>query len=621
MAAALEHRGPDDSGVFTDGPCGLAHARLSIIDVTHSTQPMRSRCGGFALSYNGELYNYPELRSQLASAGVSFQTSGDTEVLLQCLQRDWIDALPRLDGMFGFAVWDSRERRLLLVRDPIGEKPVFYASPAPGLLIFGSEIKALLEHPEIETELNVETLRQVLRFRASYGPQTLYQRVHQLEPGHYLEFTATGLRVGCYYDVVEKTLAAMDHAATLSEQDLIRHGEELLNRSVRRRLLADVPVGAFLSGGLDSSLVVSLVRSLREPNEEVRTFSVGFSDDKHSELPYAGMVAAQLGTNHTEVHVEAAEYRSLLPQMTTFRDAPISEPADIAIAKMSRIAKQTVKVVLSGEGADEVFGGYPKYRFASAPRALRMAVRCFGDQRTAWVAGLCGLNRRRALVAARALSLPEELDRLTQWFSYLSRSDLVGLLPGLGWEQQDWDRTVQSQRDALHRASGDSSVRRMQMVDCLTWLPGNLLERGDRMTMAAGLELRLPFLDIELVPFGLALPDRLKVSRRALKWIVRRWARRHIPETILRRKKWGFRVPLESWFRGPLRSMLHQYLTSPGGICGTYGDRRRISSLLTAHDRGDLDANLTLWSLLTTEVWYQHVYLARSQSRILSKVG
>lgn len=622
MAAAMRHRGPDDSGVVVDGACGLAHARLSIIDVAHSVQPMRSRPERFTLAYNGELYNYPELRDHLAASGAVFETSGDTEVLLKSLERHWAAALPRLDGMFGFAIWDAREQRLLLARDPIGEKPVFYASPSPGLLVFGSEIKAVLEHPDVEQRLNVDTLRQVLRFRASYGAPTLYEGVHQLPPGHYLDFSASGgLRIGCYYDVAEKTAAAMERSGGMTADQLVEQGEQLLNRSVRRRLLADVPVGAFLSGGLDSSLIVSLVRSMRAPGEEVRTFSVGFSDDQHSELPFAAMVAQQIGTTHSEVHVDAADYRSMLLEMTGFRDAPISEPADVAIAKMSRAARESVKVVLSGEGADEVFGGYPKYWLAGAPRALRLAVRCVGDRRAARVAGMCGLNERRALVAARAISLPDELGRLTQWFSYLSRHDLLDLLPGIGWEQSAWDRTVQSQHDALRRSAGDSAVRRMQMVDCLTWLPGNLLERGDRMTMASGLELRLPFLDIELVPYGLALPDRLKVSGRTLKWVVRQWARKHVPEAILRRKKWGFRVPLDKWFRGPLRDMLRQYLLSPAGICGTYGDRRQIAALLDAHDGGTVDANLTLWSLLTAEVWYQDVYSARSSARTLSRAG
>jgi asparagine synthase (glutamine-hydrolysing) len=621
MAASLRHRGPDDTGVMINGACGLAHARLSIIDVAHSVQPMRSRCGRFALAYNGELYNYPELRDELLSSGAQFETSGDTEVLLQSLQRRWIETLPGLDGMFGFAIWDAREQRLLLARDPIGEKPLFYANPAPGLLVFGSEIKALLEHPDVEAQLNVDTLRQVLRFRASYGAETLYQDVRQLEPGHWLEFTSSGLRIGCYYDLAKRTAAATERLALMSSDEVIRHGEELLTRSVRRRLLADVPVGAFLSGGLDSSLIVALMRSLRQDHETVRTFSVGFAHDQHSELPFAAMVADRLGTNHTEVHVDPATYASELAHMSTFRDAPISEPADIAIARMSRVAKETVKVVLSGEGADEVFGGYPKYRFANVPRVLRAAMRGIGDQRAAWAAGLCGINRRRALVAARALSHRDELSRLTQWFSYLSRPDLIALLPGLGWEQIEWDRTVDSQQDALRRAVGDSPVRRMQVVDCLTWLPGNLLERGDRMTMAAGLELRLPFLDIELTPYGLALPDRFKVSRRSLKWIVRKWAAKHLPKTILHKKKWGFRVPLAQWFRGSLRSMLFEHLTNPQGICGTFGDRAQITALLESHDRGDVDANLTLWSLLTAEVWYQNVFRARSANHPVPAAG
>jgi asparagine synthase (glutamine-hydrolysing) len=334
-------------------------------------------------------------------------------------------------------------------------------------------------------------------------------------------------------------------------------------------------------------------------------------------LPFAQTVAHALGTAHTTVELTEGDYARRLAEMTACRDAPISEPADVAIAQMSDVAKRTVKVVLSGEGSDEVFCGYPKYRFADASWALRTGIRAAGPTRVAALAGLLGMDRRRVLVLARSLSQATELDRLVQWFSYLERSMLAELLPGLGWADAAWEETTAAQSATLRHAQrlGLDPFARMQLVDCLTWLPGNLLERGDRMTMAAGLEARVPFLDRALAPWGVALPSRLKVNGNSLKWIVRQWARRLLPPQILERPKWGFRVPLADWFRGSLRPMLYDHLTSSRGLCARFGDVARVRRLLDAHDRGEQDANLSLWSLLAAEVWYQDVFVGRDVPR------
>ncbi|HZZ43825.1 MAG TPA: asparagine synthase (glutamine-hydrolyzing) [Tepidisphaeraceae bacterium] len=618
MAFALRRRGPDAHGTLIDGPCGLAHTRLSIIDLAGSPQPMQlnGNCSDVSGVFNGEIYNYQQLRTNLVAHGERFETSGDTEVLLRWVAREWNKALPRFDGMFAFGAWDRRRRSLLLGRDAIGEKPLFYSTPRPGLLVFGSEVKAVLEHPEVNTELDNDALRQALRFRAVYGERSLHRGVRQLPPGHFLEFSASGVVVGRFYNIADEAAQTREAMTGLGETALIEHGEKILRQSVAERLIGDVPVGAFLSGGLDSSLIVALMRQLRAPGEEVRTFSVGFDQDRFSELPFARTVANAIGTQHTEVHVSQQDYVRRLSELSACRDGPVSEPADVAVAEMSRIARQSVKVVLSGEGSDEVFCGYPKYQFARANWMLRQPFRLAGPRRTAWVAGMFGVDRRRALVAARALSLPSELDRITQWFSYLDRADLQHLLPGLGWSEDDWISTTDSQRQSLHQASSFPAAERMQIVDCLTWLPGNMLERGDRMTMAEGLEARVPFLDKELVAFGLALPSNMKIRGKTLKWIARRWASKHLPSEIFNRPKWGFRVPLAEWFHGDLRPLLHDYLESADGLCGTYGNRAAVSKLLEQHDSRIVDVSLTLWTLLSAEIWYRDVYLARRSQRM-----
>ncbi len=383
-------------------------------------------------------------------------------------------------------------------------------------------------------------------------------------------------------------------------------------KSVRERLIADVPVGAFLSGGLDSSLIVGAMRKIRPESAEIRTFSVGFSDDPHSELAYAQVVADAVGTRHTPITVGPEAFVRRMAELSACRDAPVSQPADVAVAEMSRIARESVKVVLSGEGADEIFSGYPKYAFAAAPLVLRKAIALVGAEPTAWLAGAFGMDRTRALVAARALACRTEAESAVQWFSYFDRRDLQSLLPGIDWGDAAWDRTMAAHVAAAGRGSEASPMFRMQAMDCLTWLPGNMLERGDRMTMAEGLEVRPPFLDKELAAFGLALPDRLKVRGKVSKWIVRQWAAELLPESIVNRRKWGFHVPLANWFRGPMRPMLHDYLGTDHGLCGIYGDRAALARLLESHDQGRVDASNSLWTLLSAEVWYQDVYLARN---------
>jgi asparagine synthase (glutamine-hydrolysing) len=611
MAASLARRGPDAQGIHVDGACGFAHARLSIIDIAGSPQPMAPPDSDLSLVFNGEVYNYKELREELRADGASFGTAGDTEVVLRLLERHGEAGLPRLDAMFAFAIWDRRSKTLLLARDAIGEKPLFYATPAPGLFVFGSEIKALLKHPAVDPALDEAALRQALRFRAVYGEATLYKGVRQLEPGCWLSLSRSGVRTGRFHDLTADVRCARQDQHGLSETALIEAGKSLFEQSVRERLVADVPVGAFLSGGLDSSLIVAAMRKLRAPGEEIRTFSVGFTGDPNSELGYAQTVAEALGTVHRPISVGPEAFVARLAELSACRDAPMSQPADVAIAEMSRLARQSVKVVLSGEGADEVFAGYPKYGMAKVPAPVRAAIRFTGPERVAALAGFAGLDRTRARVAARALARPTEVDRMTQWFSYWDRADLAGLLPSLGWSDADWAATLAPQAAAMAEAGEGGPLYRMQALDCRTWLPGNMLERGDRMTMAEGLEMRPPFLDKALVAWGLALPDRLKVRGGVGKLIVRRWAADLLPAQIVGRRKWGFRVPLGDWFRGPLRPLLNDYVGAQRGLCGQYGDRPAIARLLERHQSGAADLGETLWTLLVAEIWYQDVFTPR----------
>ena len=371
----------------------------------------------------------------------------------------------------------------------------------------------------------------------------------------------------------------------IDDNELIRRGRDLFMDSMRQRLVADVPVGAFLSGGLDSSLIVAAMRELRAPNEQIQTFSVGFAGDPHSELKYAETVADAFHTLHRPIVVGPEAYIRRLAELSDCRDGPVSQPADVAIAEMSpRWPEQTVeKRRCQAKGRRRgKFAGYPKHAYADPPWAIRRALSIMQPSLAANLTGLLGMDRRRALVAFRAMAGSNEWSGWFNGSSYFDRGDgLRELFPGLGWSDIDMDRSVETQAAALADVAGEGPLFRMQAVDFATWLPGNMLERGDRMTMAEGLEVRPPFpWQASWTAFGLALPDRLKDSGRGGgKWIVRQWAKEFLPPAITNRAKWGFRVPLAEWFRGPLRDMLYGYLSDGAGLVGRYGDQAALAEL------------------------------------------
>ena len=428
----------------------------------------------------------------------------------------------------------------------------------------------------------------------------------QLRPGQYLAFSRGGLTMGTFFSLVEALVEARANQRALSDRDLIGAGEAMFLEFVRRRLTADVPVGLYLSGGLDSSLIAAAMRSTLGSGKDIHTFSVGYQDDPRSELAQAEHVSRIVNAQHHAVRVGPADFISRWPALSARRDSPLSEPAEVAFATMSEIAKDRVSVALSGEGADEIFAGYPKYKFAATPWVARYALRLLGTERVSSLAQLTGLDATRAVIATRALAHPSEIDRLTQWFSDGNRADLRRLLPGLDWSDENWAQTNCDAEAALTLSPKSTPLRRMQVLDCLTWLPGNILAYGDRMSMAHGLEVRLPFLNVPLAAFGLGLPDRLKVRAGQQKWLPRQWRVGSLPANVLSRRKWGFRAPLAQWFRGPLRSLLRDHLTDPRGLCAQYGDAAALEQLLAAHDSGRVDLSAKLWKLLSTEMWCQH---------------
>ncbi|MCA8949742.1 MAG: asparagine synthase (glutamine-hydrolyzing) [Planctomycetes bacterium] len=590
MAARLHHRGPDGDGfaIYGDTGVGFGHTRLSIIDVAGSPQPMTSVAAPFHLTYNGEIFNYADVRAELLAAGVELRTRGDTEVLLETLRRDGLRGLDRLHGQFAFACFDERDGTLLLARDRLGILPLYWCE-GPGFFAFASEIKALL--PVLgEPVLDDEAVEDYLTYRSVPPPRTLFRGVHKLTAGHALRVDAAGrVREETYWALP----AALD-GAELDGDEAIAAVDAALRRAVAGRLVADVPVGAYLSGGLDSSLTVALMKELRAGGA-VETFAAGFADPRFDELPYARQVSEAVGTTHHEIQVTAADFRAHWERLCWHRDGPISEPADVAIFRIAEYARQSVKVLLSGEGADELFAGYPKYAYEpklglplTMPGFLRVPLARIGER-------MLPLSKARARQAARALTGRDTAERLQTWFAPFTWYERRALHAGYG------ERRSLGQYE---RCEGDH-LRRMLYVDCHTWLADNLLERGDRMSMAASIENRPPFLDHELVELAFRVSSAMKVRGGSGKWILKEIARRHLPAAIVDRKKVGFRVPLDEWFRDGLKDYAHDLLLGPSSFVSSYLARGPIERMLQDHLRGRRDEQLRLWTLLGLEVWHR----------------
>jgi asparagine synthase (glutamine-hydrolysing) len=586
MAAQLEHRGPDDEGFLIRGSVGFGHKRLSIIDVEHSTQPMSSVDGSLHVCFNGEILNYKELRRETP---YPYQTSGDTEVLLSSFDRYGARAVERLMGQFAYALYSERDDSLWLFRDRLGILPLYYYCDAH-MLAFASEIKALLPALPRAPHVDIESLDAYLARRSVPAPWTLFAGVRKLSPGCALEIGPEGLRSEPqpYWQLPEPS-----DASNLTDEQAVDALETRLLEAVRRNLVADVPVGAYLSGGVDSSLLTALMRSIA-PDQEIRTFSATFGDPRFDESAYARSVADQQRTMHEEVHVGGDDFLRLWPRLTWHRDAPISEASDVAVYRLAQLASQHVKVVLSGEGSDELFGGYPKHRFArlsSGSGILPAAAREIA---------LNGIEQRlpksafRPRILLRALSGRTEAARLEGWFAPFTERERERLLQGQS----------QHARNGLESLKGDA-LRRMLVWDLQGWLTDNLLERGDRMSMAASLELRPPFLDVDVVEFAFALTSNLKVRHAHGKWIVRQLARRHLPAKIVERAKVGFRVPLDEWFRGQLRDFARDTLLSGDSFAVEYLHPQAVRALLDRHESGRSNEELRIWTLLSLEVWHR----------------
>ncbi len=580
MLLSIAHRGPDGDGEFFQslghgaGRVALGHKRLAILDPAGGAQPMVA--DGLALSFNGEIYNFATLREELIAAGQSFATRSDTEVVLKAYRQWGAGFVDRLRGMFALALWDSARETLILGRDRFGKKPLFLAQRADALF-FASEIKALL--PFVERRIDPAALEAYFAYRYVPGPATFFQGVTKLPPATIAVWQGGALTVRQYWE-------PPDARAPLPWRggDPVAALRKAVDEAVGLRMVSDAPYGAFLSGGLDSSTIVALMA--RHSSGPVDTFAVGFDQPGFSELDDAALVARHVGTRHHALTVGAADVADVLPRLIRARDAPVPEPSDIALYRLAMHAARTVKMVLTGEGADEILGGYPKHRAERLSAAYRALVPA-GLHR-GLVLPLTARSRRIHL-AAKAMGLRDEPARFARWFGALDPEERRALL------------ALPAHIFTPPPVSGTSALRRIFHFDQTSWLPDNLLERADRVTMAASLEARMPFLDQELVALVSSLPDTQRLNKNLL----RRAVAGLIPNRTIQRRKVGFRAPTGAWLRAELKPFLLDNLTGPSSRTRHYYRDTALIRVIDEHMTRKAEHEKLLWTMLSLELFHR----------------
>jgi asparagine synthase (glutamine-hydrolysing) len=597
MNTSLIHRGPDGGGSHIDGPAGIAARRLAIIDIEHGDQPMLGADGAVCVAQNGEILNHRELRAELEGHGVRFRTRCDTEVLLHLYLHHGAGFVSRLRGMFALAIWDRRQRRLLLARDRFGIKPLYY-QVAEGRISFASELKALLRQPDFPREVDREALHSYLAFNSIPAPLTIFSAARKLPPGHILTCSPTGATIERYARPAPTAVDACrgESAAVLAEE--LR--ERMLD-SVRAHLLADVPVGVLLSGGIDSSVLTAL--AARAAGQKISTFSIGFRERTFNELELAREVARRYGTEHHEL-VVSPRIEELLPRLATAFDEPFADSSAIPTFLVSELAARHVKVVLSGEGGDELFGGYETY--AADELALRVGplaarLRPLVDRLPSSDARVSFDYRAKRFVRAAALPL---LERHHGWKEIFSEEDRRELLQP-HWRDPAAD-PLKPWRQRWGETEGAALLARLQDVDLGIYLADDLLVKTDRMSMTHGLEARVPYLDPVVADLALALPTKLKVRGFQKKRLLRAAAEPLVPASIIGARKRGFSIPAAAWLRGELEPLARELLSPDRTRAQGYFEPDAVTRLLEDHVARRCDNSRQLWGLMSFTLWAEH---------------
>jgi asparagine synthase (glutamine-hydrolysing) len=603
MLHQILHRGPDEEGLLIDGQLSMGMRRLSIIDLQEGTQPIYNETGRYGVVFNGEIYNYRELRENLRTRGHQLKTNSDTETIVHLYEDYREECLSHLRGMFGLAVWDNQNRELFIARDRLGIKPLYYTQ-VEGCFIFASEIKSILAHPGVKREVDLVSLGHYLSLKYVPGPRTLFAGIYSLEPGYWLRVKdGQIIQKQCYWDISFTDSAqntSLEGCAEKSEETYADELQALLRESVALHLRSDVPFGAFLSGGLDSSLIVALMaEQLASP---VKTFSVGF--DGHSvqdELPYARQVAEAFGCEHHTLRIGSKDFLNLAADVLWHLDQPIADQATIATYMVAKLARQHVKMVLTGEGGDELFAGYARYAGERLSPYTRHLPPLLGRTLRHFAERMPGL--RRAKIAIGALTIPEESKRMANWFPMFkddAKQQLLSerLLSSQSEVDSLWD-------EHLSRCDTSDPVNRMLYVDSKLWLVDYLLLRGDKLTMANSLEARVPLLDHHVVEYAARLPGHMKLRGSTRKFLLKLVGRRMLPPSIINRKKQGFPIPIDQWLRHEATELMQDLLSEQKLRARGYFQPHYVKKIIRQHLMGYADHATELWGLMSFEMWMQ----------------
>ena len=619
MAAQLHTRGPDDFGVWQDpqGGVTLGHRRLAIVDLSPAGhQPMASVCERYQIAFNGEIYNHLHLRAELNQA--SWRSHSDTETLLAAIARWGVEkTLQKLVGMFAFAVWDRKLRTLTLARDRLGEKPLYYGHLAHGEFVFASELKALRAHPTWQGEINRDAITLLLRHNTIAAPHSIYKGIYKLRPGHWMVVKPDGQTPVpvAYWDITQVAKAQRANAVAMTDLEATDKLEQVLGDAVQGQMMADVPLGAFLSGGVDSSVVVALMA--RRASQQVRTFCVGFEQAAFDESEHARAVAAHLGTQHTELFVTSADALAVIPKLASLYDEPFSDSSQIPTFLVCQMARQHVTVALSGDGGDEMFAGYTRYlmaqqlwsRLCRVPRPLRKAAAkaALAVSPGAWnalaFAPLALMGRGQLDFGDRVHKFADTMlpaaDCAAMYRSLVSHwrdpaSVVLGATEPAGWLQSD----------AVQTAFTDP-VDTMCLSDMLTYLPDDILTKVDRAAMGVSLETRVPLIDHRVVQFSWTLPMHQKIRGGVSKWLLREVLYRHVPRELIERPKQGFGVPLAEWLRGPLRDWAEALLSESRLKQEGYFDVAAVRTKWAEHLSGNRNWHYWLWDVLMFQAWVE----------------
>lgn len=627
MGNAIMHRGPDTSGVWSDlsSGVGLAHQRLSILDLSSAgSQPMISSTGRYIMSFNGEIYNHKEMRKSIDFTRIDFSWKGrsDTETILTYIEIFGFEsALKKMVGMFAIALWDRQERSLILARDRFGEKPLYYGIQGQGSeksLIFGSELNALKAHPSFNSTIDRGALSLYLRHSYIPEPYSIYKGVNKLPAGHFLEFKENNFKkmtlpkTCSYWSLSQAAISGNNNQWQGTENEAVEHLDLLLNNTISKQMVSDVSLGAFLSGGIDSSTVVSIMQA--QSTKPVKTFTIGFNEQDFNEAHYAKAVATHLGTDHNELYVSANETLAVIPKLAAIYDEPFSDSSQIPTFLVSQLAKQKVKVSLSGDGGDEIFCGYNRYKMSNdywkkmnlIPRPLRLLASNIltSISPNQW-------NRLSNLVPGKS-KLPNFGDKFHKGLSVLDSRTIEDLYLGFVSYWNDPADIIINGKEPPTNLRGNrpdliglDAIQEMMVLDSLTYLPDDILVKVDRAAMGVSLETRIPFLDHNIFEFAWQLPQNLKLRDGKSKWVLRQVLGNYLPMELIERPKMGFGVPIDSWLRGPLREWAESLLDESRIASEGFFNPVPIRKKWTEHLSGERNWQNQIWNILIFQAWLE----------------